>query len=353
MSSRIFIVEDEMILNEQIKRFLEKNGYTVGVFPYAERCIEALENGTVPDLILMDINLGRERMDGPTATKKIYEKYDIPVVLHSAYTDKATLDTTRDMIKYGYIHKVPGNEQFVLVTVEMALKLHSTEKKLRKRENLYRELSNHLQNVREEQNAYLSREIHDDLGQSLTALKMNLTVIDQTIKSWPNSTDTVEKTLHDMGRILDGTVKKVRKISTELRPSVIDTEGIMEALQWQIDEFKKDFEIPVVFSREEGEIELGEKKSLQVFRIVQESLTNCVRHSEAAEISVDARSADGSLIITIEDNGLGFDTESADYTASFGLLGMRERAKQCGGTLHIDSIINRGTTVKLTIPIEN
>ncbi|MCF7939579.1 MAG: response regulator, partial [Spirochaetales bacterium] len=138
LGKKIFIVEDEMILNEQLKRFLEKNGYSVEIFPHGEPCLERLDEGVLPDAMLMDINLGKGRMDGPTVTKKIYEKYDIPIVLHSAYTDKATLDTTRDMTKYGYIQKVPGNEQFILATIEMALKLHSTEKGLKRSEEFYR-----------------------------------------------------------------------------------------------------------------------------------------------------------------------------------------------------------------------
>src|SRR6056297_1905846 len=138
MGGRIFIVEDEMILNLHLKGFLEKNGYTVEMFLHGDSCLDRLNEGVFPDLILMDINLGKNRMPGPEVTQKIYEKYDIPVVLHSAYTDKTTLDTTKDMIKYGYIQKVPGNEQFILATVEMALKLHSTESELRESEELHR-----------------------------------------------------------------------------------------------------------------------------------------------------------------------------------------------------------------------
>lgn len=138
MKKKIFIVEDEMILNEQLKRFLEKNAYDVEIFPHGEFCLERLDKGVLPDLILMDINLGKNRMTGPEVTKQIYKSYDIPVVLHSAYTDKTTLDTTRDMTKYGYIQKVPGNDQFILATIDMALKLHSKEKETKRSEEFYR-----------------------------------------------------------------------------------------------------------------------------------------------------------------------------------------------------------------------
>src|SRR6056297_1852125 len=221
---RIFIVEDEMILNYHLSQFLESKGYSTAMASSGEKCLEMLVSGDIPDLILMDINLGEGKMDGPTTTQKIYEQYDIPVVLHSAYTDKATIDTTREMTKYGYIQKVPGNEEFITATIEMAMKLHKSERELKQRENMYRDLSNHLQKVREEQNAYLAREIHDDLGQSLTALKMNLSIVKKIIENEPehdSSTQKIKKLAEEMDSILNGTVKRVRKISTELRPSVL------------------------------------------------------------------------------------------------------------------------------------
>jgi len=348
----LFLVEDEMILNEHLKRFLEDNGYSVEIFSHGEPCLARLSSGEVPDLILMDINLGKNRMDGPTVTKKIYEKYDIPVVLHSAYTDKATLETTKNMSKYGYVQKVPGNEQFILATVEMALKLHSTEAELKRRENLYRELSAHQQHIREEQNAELSREIHDELGQSLTALKMNVTFFDQSLEEKIPDIGILQKTVHDMERIIGATVKKVRKISTELRPSVIDAEGIIEALEWQVEEFKKNFNISVELSTVRQEIELGKRNSLNVFRIVQESLTNCVRHSGASKIYISTEIKNGILVIMVKDNGHGFDIDSIEKNNSFGLLGMKERAKQCAGTLDITSRPGDETMVLLQVPLQ-
>jgi len=470
MNKKIFIVEDEMILNEQLKRFLQKNGYSVEIFAHGEPCLDSLDSGTLPDLILMDINLGKGRMTGPEVTEKIYEKYDIPVVLHSAYTDKTTLDTTKDMIKYGYIQKVPGNEQFILATVEMALKLHSTESELRESEGFhrtilgsisdtvvltddtgkfvyicpnvhvifgyspqefeaftslsdffgdpivsgeelrergeiynitrtsadkhgvehvllvnvkrvhikggtrlytfrditelskkeeelkrsergYRELSTYLQHIREEQNAELSREIHDDLGQYLTALRMNVTFLDQSIEEENPDKTILLKTVHDMERIIETTVKKVRKISTELRPSVIDSEGIMEALEWQVEEFRKNFNISVVLSTLKQDIELGKQESLHVFRIVQESLTNCVRHSGATKVRIVTEIKEGVLSIEVRDNGYGFNMDELEKCTGFGLMGMEERAKQCAGTLDIESTPGKGTTVQLKIPV--
>jgi signal transduction histidine kinase len=351
MSVTIFIVEDEMVLNQQLRTFLQNYGYTVEMFPHGEPCIRALEAGDIPDLILMDINLGPGRMDGPAVTEEVRRRHDIPVVLHSAYTDEKTLASTRDMTKYGYIQKVPGNEQFVLATIEMALKLHATETELRRREKLYRELSAHLQNVREEQNAHLAQEIHDDIGQLLTALRMNFTHLEQTLDEEQVQSETLDSTVRDMERILERTVKKVRKMSTELRPSVIDTEGIREALAWEVEEFKKNFNVRVNFSGNAEDAELDKRRALQVFRIVQESLTNSVRHSGAEEIDVEANTEDGTLTVAVVDDGSGFDADSAGGDSSFGLIGMKERAAQCGGTLDIRSTPGQGTRIELRMPL--
>ncbi len=350
---RIFIVEDEMILNYHLSQFLESKGYSTAMANSGEKCLEKLGEGDVPDLILMDINLGNGKLDGPTTTKKIYEQYDIPVVLHSAYTDKATIDTTREMTKYGYIQKVPGNEEFIVATIEMALKLHKTEQHLKQRENMYRELSNHLQKIREEQNAYLAREIHDDLGQSLTALKMNLSIVKKVISNDPKTdatTQKITKLADDMESILNSTVKRVRKISTELRPSVLDTSGIAEAIEWQIDEFKRYFDIEVVFHCSTPEVELNKQKALMLFRIIQEALTNSVRHGEASRVDITMNTQNGEIECAIKDNGHGFEPLSIPQEASFGLLGMHERAANCGGSLHIESAPDCGTQVKVRIP---
>ncbi len=352
---RIFIVEDEMILNYHLSQFLESKGYSTAMASSGEKCLGMLSDGDIPDLILMDINLGEGKMDGPTVTQKIYEQYDIPVVLHSAYTDKATIDTTREMTKYGYIQKVPGNEEFITATIEMAMKLHRTERDLKQRENMYRELSNHLQNVREEQNAYLAREIHDDLGQSLTALKMNLSIVKRMIENDVDADETkrkIRKLAEDMDSILNGTVKRVRKISTELRPSVLDTSGIAEAIEWQIEEFKQYFDIEVDFCCSTPDINLGKYKALMLFRIIQEALTNSVRHGDASHVEINMDTSDGQIACTVMDNGYGFDPQSTPQEASFGLLGMHERAAHCGGHLHIDSAPGRGTKVQVSIPHE-
>jgi signal transduction histidine kinase len=354
MGKKVFIVEDEMILNEQLKNFLQKHGYEVEMFPHGEPCLQAMENGLVPDLILMDINLGRNRMDGPAVTKKIYEKYDVPVVLHSAYTDKATLDSTRDMTKYGYIQKVPGNEQFILATIDMALKLFEQTKAHRDSEHKYRELLQHYQNVREEQNAYIAREVHDELGQSLTSLRMGLAILEEDLQGHLKGSlpAEIEKKMAEMKETICTTIEKTRELSHHLKPAGLDSSGVFEALRWQTCEFRRKFNLPVQLDIPEGEVHMDKGKSLAVYRIVQEAFTNTARYAEASEVRVVAGLSKGALEMKIRDNGKGFDPECKGIHDSFGLLGMKERAKQFGGDVWVSSEPGAGTEVQMRMPLQ-
>jgi PAS domain S-box-containing protein len=249
--------------------------------------------------------------------------------------------------------------RFVLDEVPMVLStardvshLRKVEQELREGERRYRELSIHLQHVREEQLARLSREIHDDLGQSLTALRMNLTVLERDIARVvaEQQRERINTTMEDVKSILMGTVQKTRELVKELRPTVLDTSGLLEALEWQVEEFRRFSGIDVRLHRGSEELELTGDRALAVFRIVQESLTNTARHSNASRVSVSVELDEEELRIDISDNGCGFDTEEAN--SSFGLLGMRERANFCGGSLSISSTGEGGTRVSLKIPQE-
>lgn len=347
MEPYIWIVDDEMLIGLHLSKVFEENGYHARAIKSGEDCLDRIEAGDVPDLILMDINLGSGRLDGPETTRRINETRDLPVVLHSAYTDRETLSRTETMAKYGYVQKVPGNEQFVLATVQMALKLHAVEQALREREQMYRDLSNHLQQIREEQSAHMAREIHDDLGQSLAALKMNLTMIGKT-----TSDASIGPLVKDMRDILDKTVEKVRSLAQELRPPVLDTTGIVEALRWHSREFQKSFGIDTEFETELEELQLGKESSLATFRILQEALTNSVRHGHPSRIRIRIHAPKDELLeVTVSDDGQGFSYATDGARTGFGLLSMRERAEKVGGSLEVDTAPGKGTTITARIPL--
>ncbi len=265
--------------------------------------------------------------------------------------DGRTIDTLVTAVPYRNIDgEIIGLvENFIDIT-----ELHRAENKLSESERKYRELSNHLQHVREEQNAYIAREIHDDLGQSLTALKMNLSLLRQDMEQavLKERAEQFFETIKEMRNIIDGTVKKVREITKELRPSVLDTSCIIEALGWQVDECREYADFSLSFTTNVETLDLEKDTSLAVFRIVQEALTNCLRHSKARNVCVGFFKGDSLCTVSVTDDGRGFSSESGTQHRSFGIIGMQERAASCGGNISICSNSGKGTVVKLTVPLQ-
>ena len=211
-----------------------------------------------------------------------------------------------------------------------------------------RKLTSHLQNVREEERAHIAREIHDELGQQLTVLKMDVSWINKKLTI---TDDLIKQKMKSLLIMLDDTVKTIRRISSELRPSLLDDLGLTAAMEWQLHEFKKRSEIKTSFSAPEPEIKLPDMIKTGLFRIFQESLTNVVRHSHAKRLKVSLSHTDDNFVLTIADNGKGFDKEKIENKRTLGILGMKERTSMIGGTYEIISTPGNGTIVVVTIPL--
>jgi PAS domain S-box-containing protein len=218
---------------------------------------------------------------------------------------------------------------------------------IKSRERL-RALSARIQSVREEERSNISREIHDDLGQLLTGLKMDLS----WILRHPNpDLAELKKKAQAMGKLIDQTVQTVRRISTELRPRILDDFGLAAALEWQAKEFTKKTEINCFFRSAGRQFDLRPDLSIAVFRIFQEALTNVVRHSEATKVDASLKKDAKGLVLTIQDNGRGISEEEIAQPHSLGLVGMRERALILGGTIEIKGKKGKGTRVILRLPL--
>ncbi len=351
---KIFIVDDETIIAQSLVFDLKERGFEPRAVRSGEACLELIQAGAVPDLILMDLNLGASRFDGPAATRAIQELCDVPVVLHTAYTDSETLQSTHEMLRYGYVHKVPGNVEFIVATIKMALKLHGTEKRLRERERMYRDLSSHLQSVREDQNAIIAREIHDDLGQSLTALKMNLNLVRRRITgAAAGESSDLPEVIEDMDSILNTTVRKVRSMIEVLRPPLLDTTGIVDALHVLVSNIERELRVPVRLHVPSVPVVLDGTRSLVLYRVVQEALTNSARHAEPRSIAVTVDVTESAVVAVIEDDGRGFDPVAPRPEKRFGIVGMRERVEHVGGELSVQSSPGNGTSVRVVIPRED
>ncbi len=224
------------------------------------------------------------------------------------------------------------------------------EERLRKSNEKLRALAARLQAVREEESIKIAREIHDELGGGLTGLKMDVSWIERRL---PGAGDeAVRQKLRSMSELIDETIQKVRNISTELRPSVLDDLGLAAAVEWQAREFQRRTEIGCVITSLDEEVALSAEKSTAVFRIFQEVLTNIARHARATRVEMSMEKRDGTLVLRVSDDGRGIQESDFSDTRSLGLLGMRERAVVFGGVVEIEGARGRGTTVTVRIPLE-
>ena len=212
----------------------------------------------------------------------------------------------------------------------------------------FRNLAAHLQSVREEERTRMAREVHDELGQSLTALKMDLSWLS---KKLPKNQGPLLQKISSMSGYVDETVKMVRRIATELRPGVLDDLGIVAAIEWHLREFRNRTGIAYKFSSQLETLPLGKMQSTAVFRILQETLTNVARHAAASQVEVSLEKVEGCVVLRVSDNGRGIKESAMRDTKSLGLLGMRERAVLIGGEVRINGRAGEGTTVTVRIPL--
>ncbi|MHC9543112.1 MAG: PAS domain S-box protein [Vulcanimicrobiota bacterium] len=222
------------------------------------------------------------------------------------------------------------------------------EDNLRKSREELRLLSSHLQKVREEERTSMAREIHDELGQVLTSLKLDLSWLLGRIQD--RDKELLSRTA-DMQIDINSAIDTVHTIITRLRPVILDDFGLMAALIWLVGEFQSHSGISCDFSFSSEEIVLPDECSTALFRICQESLTNVARHSDATGVKVTLRESDDNVILAIEDNGKGITEISSSRLSSLGLLGMRERAFALGGRVTFESGEGNGTKVEATFPL--
>jgi len=222
------------------------------------------------------------------------------------------------------------------------------EDELRKSQDQLRELSKHLQNSREHERAGIAREIHDDLGQSLTAIKMDAAWLKSKI---PEDLSELHTKAEDTIFLVDSAIQTVKKISSELRPGLLDDLGLSAAIEWQAADYQKRSGINIYVTIEPEEIVLEEALSIALFRVRQESLTNIVRHAGASDVWVNLTKNSQYVALEVVDNGCGISDKAMSKKNSFGLIGMRERVHAIGGKISITSIRKGGTKVALKAPL--
>ena len=247
-----------------------------------------------------------------------------------------------------------GNSQYLLGISEDITDKIKAETALKQSEEQYKALSGRLINIREEERIKIARELHDHLGQGLTGLKMDISwVLNKLLKG---DVEKLQAPLIDKAKsiveLIDDNIKAVRKISTELRPNVLDYLGLEAAIEWQANEFQQRSGIPCKVSSSLGNVVLEPVYSTNIFRIFQEILTNVLRHASATKVNAKLERKGNNIILQVKDNGTGIKQENIENKHSLGLLGMRERTSFLEGNISFESNLPKGTIVTLIVPVK-
>ena len=225
-----------------------------------------------------------------------------------------------------------------------------------------RELSAYSEQVREDERTRIAREVHDELGSLLVALKMDVNWLHKRLgeqgERTPEAAGDMRTQMRckcqNMSRLIENAVDNVGRIITDLRPSILDHQGLWAALEWQAQEFVQSAELALDWRMNvDGAPELPEPAAMAVFRIFQEMLSNVGRHAQAQHVDVRIQATTAQLYITVRDDGRGAAPEAFEAATAYGVMGMRERARHFGGVIDIESQIGQGSTFKLRMPLQN
>lgn len=225
-----------------------------------------------------------------------------------------------------------------------------TEEEILQKNMQLKKFTSHLQNVREEERSIISREIHDELGQQLTVLKMD---IDWIKHKHDITNEAVILKLNKMLKMSDGILNTIRRISSDLRPAIIDDLGLIAAMEWKCNDFEERMGVRCRFTSNVKERKFENNFSINTFRILQETLTNVSRHAAAKLVTVLLTENDNELQLEIVDDGKGISNENIHNRKTLGIIGMKERADLLGGILTIEGTKNKGTKTKLILPLKN
>lgn len=228
--------------------------------------------------------------------------------------------------------------------IESTEKIRISEEETKLAKSKVEELNDHLIRAVEEERSNISLQVHDELGQAMTAIKMDLSWIRQNILQ----PDLVQPKLDKMIQMTNEVIHRVQRISSELHPGVLDDLGLNAAIEWYCNEFSERSGIQCELFLDENEPDT-KKLQLAMFRVIQEALTNVLRHAKANKVSIELITSP-EMFLTISDNGIGIPAEKIESGKSFGLIGMRQRISQCGGNIEFKGETGKGSTIIVQIP---
>lgn len=361
LTCNVLIVEDDPYMLLALRELLGGPDRNIVVAESGEDALRAVLK-TELAVILMDVKL--PDMDG-FATARLIRKREgsrnIPIIfLTGADEDAASSFRGYEVGAVDYLLKPVVPEVLrskISVFIDLyrynaALTREIAERKvieedLRRAEERLRAFTAHIESVREDERTRLAREVHDELGQALTGLKMDLSWLE---KRFPKEPEEAAGRMKSMFRLVDATIQSVRRISSALRPQVLDDVGLIGTLKWQAREFQVRTGIRCKVDLPAEDLALDPAQSTAAFRILQEALANVARHAGATRVDISLRVDTDHFILKIVDNGRGVSEADLRNPKSLGLLGIRERAFLLGGKVDIEGKGGKGTMVSLSIP---
>jgi len=323
---------------------------------------EALEATKGVDLSLAILDVQMPIMSGFELAELLNEnrlEQKIPIIfLTAGFPNNAKIEEGYQSGAVDYIIK-PLNKTILTSKINVFLELYWQKQKLIENTEKLRvsesalliakkeleQVNEYLVSAIEDERTAIAFQVHDELGQSMTALKIDLSWVKHNMEN----KDQAEKKLDKMVEMTNDVIRKVQRISSELHPVMLDDLGLVAAIEWYCGEFEERTGIPCQLSLDELTME-NPTISLAMFRILQEALTNVIRHANASSISIDLLNQSDTIILKIADNGQGIPADKPTSGKSFGIIAMRQRAQQCGGTIEFSSLSKKGTNLVIKIP---
>jgi len=350
----ILHLEDSHPDAELIKAALDREGIVCNAVRVETRgaFMAAIDRGGF-DIIFADYSL--PDFDGLSALAIAKERSpSIPFIFISGVMgEELAIETLKsgatDYILKERISRLAPSVRRALEEATEKMGRRKADKELERSHEQLRKLAAHLQSIREEERTNIAREMHDELGQALTALKMDLFAMKKKLAT-NQGIETLPELVEADLKLVNTTLKTVKRLCTELRPSILDHLGLGAAIEWQAQEFQKRSGIGCEVNLVPSDTTFDGDFSSALFRIFQESLTNVLRHAKATKVMTTLSDQGGSIILEIADNGIGITNEHLSKPNSFGLMGMRERVQSCNGEIRIAGSQNAGTTITVIVP---
>jgi signal transduction histidine kinase len=346
MKSTILIVDDEPSARITLEAILGEEGYNLEM---AETGREALEKAAIltPDLILLDVMM--PGMNGFEVCRKLRSTpglAEVPIVILTALEDHFFLLRGIESGADDFLTK-PVDRQELIARVRTITRLNRYHTLLAQRESL-RQMAGRLVSAQEEERRKISRELHDELGQALTAHNLSL---HNLMEDLPKELPDIQMRVGLLASETNDTLNRVRHLAQVLRPPALDTLGLPLAITTYCQEFRKRTGIPVLLHIDPSLPFIQDVYAVTLYRILQEALTNIIKHADASQVWVDLEQEENRLSLTIQDNGCGFDAENA-RSNGIGIAGIRERLELVGGNLVVRTGPGRGVVLSAYLDLE-